>query len=755
MRDLLIKEFDLPIVKVKELNGYDNKNYLITTTSSQFIFKTYKFDSKILDFIKAENNTLLFLNQKQANKYPKPIAFSDNEYIKTLDINGGSHICRMLSFIKGQFLAEIKHSETLFQSLGNFLAETSLDLSGYINHTIAARQFEWDIQYLNLNQKYIKHIPSHKDRNTVNYFIQKFHQNVSPLLPELRKQVIHNDANEWNVLSTNGEVSGLIDFGDLAHSPLINELAIAITYACYNKKEPLKWASIILKAYNKKCPLEETEIKILYYLIAARLVISVCNSAHSKAKNPKNSYASSSEINAWSMLYKWLAINPIQAENKFRLAANFSIKKPVLIEELLARRKNLTGKNLSLSYSDPIHMDSCAFQYMYDVNGNTFLDAYNNIPHVGHCHPKIVETGQRQMAQLNTNTRYLYNPLIDYSEKLLTKFPQSLNKVYFVNSGSAASDLAIRMAKAHTQHNNLMVMEHGYHGNTQSSIDISDYKFNNPKGQGQKDHIIKAKIPDTYRGLHKTDDVNAGQKYAIDAVNQIQNSHDPIAAFISEPIVGCGGQVPLAEGYLKHVYQAIRNQGGVCISDEVQTGFGRLGDYFWGFEAQNVVPDIAILGKPIANGHPMGVVVCSEAVSNSFDKGVEFFSSYGGNPVSCAIAKAVLEIIEDEKLQENAKKVGDYYKNLLMELQKKYSCIGDVRGSGLFLGVEIIKGNNMQPDTDLASYIKNQLRKRNILISTDGPYDSVLKSKPPLCFTKQNAKKVVSNIDSVISHYFS
>jgi len=752
MINLLTTEFDLTINKVNELNGYDNKNYLITTKDSQFIFKTYKLSSETLDFVKAENKTLLFLNQKQTNRYPQPIAFSDKNFIKVLDINGEAQICRMLSFIEGQFFAEINHSETLFQSLGNFLAETSISLGSYKNHTIAARQFEWDIQYLNLNQKYIKDIASQRDRNLVIYFIQKFHQNVTPLLPKLRKQIIHNDANEWNILCTNGIVSGLIDFGDLAHSPLINELAIAITYACYDKKEPLKWASIILKAYNKKLPLEESEIKILYYLIAARLVISVCNSAHSNAIDPKNVYATSSEQKAWKMLYTWLRINPIKAENSFRKAVGMEIEAPIALEQMLHDRMKFTGANLSLSYNQPIYMVGAAFQYMYDAYGNTFLDAYNNIPHVGHSHPKIISVGQRQMAQLNTNTRYLYKQLIDYSEKILSKFPQSLNKVYYINSGSAASDLAIRMAKAHTNHENLMVMEHGYHGNTQSSIDISDYKFNNPKGQGQKGHIIKTKIPDTYRGNYTTKDGNAGQKYAQDAINQINGSDKPIAAFISEPIVGCGGQVPLADGYLKEVYQTIRKQGGVCISDEVQTGFGRLGDYFWGFEAQNVTPDIVILGKPIANGHPMGVVVCSEAVSQSFDQGVEFFSSYGGNPVSCAIAHAVLDVIEDEGLQENAKIVGDYYKGLLLELQKKHNCIGDVRGSGLFLGVEIVK-ENKSPNTKLAAYIKNQLRERNILISTDGPHDSVLKTKPALCFTQENAKEVVENIDEVIQIY--
>ena len=395
-------------------------------------------------------------------------------------------------------------------------------------------------------------------------------------------------------------------------------------------------------------------------------------------------------------------------------------------------------------------MERAAFQYMYDAYGNTFLDAYNNIPHVGHCHPKVVEAGQMQMAKLNTNTRYLYDILPAYAEKLLARFPSKLNKVFFVNSGSAASDLAIRMAKWHTQKEGVMVMEHGYHGNTQMSIDISDYKFSNPKGQGQKNHILKTTLPDTYRGPFTLNNGSAGKEFAKVSMLEMKEFSQSIAAFIAEPIVGCGGQVPLAKGYLETLYPAIWKQGGVCISDEVQTGFGRLGDCFWGFEQQGVVPDMVVLGKPMGNGHPMGAVVCTQEIAESFESGVEFFSSFGGNPVSCAIGLAVLEVIEEEGLQENAQIVGGYYKSLFMELKEKHACIGDVRGSGLFLGVDLVKPWSTEEDPVLAKYIKNQLRERHILISTDGPKDSVLKTKPPLIFTKENSLQVVEEMERLL-----
>jgi 4-aminobutyrate aminotransferase-like enzyme/Ser/Thr protein kinase RdoA (MazF antagonist) len=754
MNNLLQAEFGFQNIKIKKLDGYDNTNYLIKTDDSKYIFKTYAYSDAILELVEAENETLLLLQKNNKHQYPKPIPFSDGSHLKTLTIDGEIRIYRMLSFLEGDFFGDIKHTETLFQSFGLSLAELDINLQKFKSYPIMARQWEWDIQYLDLNKKYIHAIPNAKDRNTVRYFFQQFEENVRPVLPKLRKQIIHNDANEWNVLTKDGKISGFIDFGDLAYAPLINELAVAITYACYDKGNPLEWATIILKSYNSKLPIEEKEVKVLYYLIATRLVISLCNSAHSKKINPDNSYASSSEKYAWKMLYTWLSINPIHAENHFRTAIGLVTEQPKSIKEGLKNRQQHISSILSLSYDKPIYMVRSAFQYMYDIYGNTFLDAYNNIPHVGHSHPKVVEAGQRQMAKLNTNTRYLYDQLSEYAEKLISKFPPSLNKVFFVNSGSAASDLAIRIAKIHTGYEKLMVMEHGYHGHTQTATDISDYKFNHPKGQGQKDFILKTQIPDTYRGKYTTNDISAGKMYAQEAIEQIVNSDVPVAAFISEPIVGCGGQIPLADGYLKELYPAIRKQGGVCISDEVQTGFGRLGDYFWGFEAHDVVPDMVIIGKPMANGHPMGAVICTDEIAKSFGKGVEFFSSFGGNPVSCAIATSVLDVIEEEKLQENAKNVGEYYKSLFVELQKKYTCIGDLRGTGLFLGIEIVQENSIEPNTRLASFIKNELKNRNILISTDGPFDSVIKTKPPLSFTKANAKKVVDTINEVLKTYY-
>lgn len=747
MESELITYYNLTPEKITKIPGYDNENYIVESGGLKYVLKTYPFSMEQFDLLQAESELLGELGAEKNDYFPRPIKAHNGSYVVVCEHHGQKSIFRLLTFLEGEFFANVHHTPALFESLGSFLAHMDNRLWDFDNYVYRSRRFEWDLQHPDISLSFLSEIPEAADRKIVAYFYQQFKENVMPALPGLRKKVIHNDGNDWNILVKDETVTGIIDFGDATYAPLINELAVAMTYALMGQDDPLEWAGHILRGYHKIIPLLPEEVDLLYYLIAGRLCISVCNSAHSKILDPENRYISVSEQQAWELLHRWITVNPLRARDCFRKALDLPVEETEPVESKIAGRHRHISSVLSLSYSKPILMDRAAFQYMYDGYGNTFLDAYNNIPHVGHQHPVVVEAGQRQMAKLNTNTRYVYDQLQAYAERLLGYFPESLNKVYFVNSGSAASDLAIRLARHHTGCENVMVMEHGYHGHTMTGIEISDYKFSNKKGPGQKPNIIKTPIPDTYRGVHRGDD--AGEKYASEARHRLNKFGDQVAAFITEPIVGCGGQVPLAPGYLKHIYEAIRLQNGVCISDEVQTGFGRLGSHFWGFEMHGVVPDIVIVGKPMGNGHPMGAVITTSEIAASFETGVEFFSSFGGNPVSCAIGLAVLRVLEEEQLQQHALETGTYFKTLMNRLSLEHPCIGDVRGSGLFLGFEMVDEKGL-PDTALAAHIKNELRNRHILISTDGPHDNVLKSKPPLCFNRQNVEQVVEEISRII-----
>jgi len=423
-------------------------------------------------------------------------------------------------------------------------------------------------------------------------------------------------------------------------------------------------------------------------------------------------------------------------------------------EEIINFRKNHLGKNLSISYKQPIKMVRGAGQFLVDDTGRRYLDTVNNVAHVGHEHPRVVAAGQRQMAVLNTNTRYLHENLVKFVEELLTTMPPELNVAFVVNSGSEANELAMRIAKTYTNQRDMIVSQVGYHGNTNGCIDISSYKFDGKGGKGKPDHVHVIPIPDTYRGIYRAEEANVGSKYAAhvkQAIDALQSQNRKPAAFIFESVISCGGQVELPKNFLTEAYAYTRAAGGVCLADEVQTGCGRAGDHFWAFQEHSVVPDIVTIGKPIGNGHPLGVVVTTQALADAFKNGMEYFNTFGGNPVSCAIGLEVLRVIKDEKLQHNAKVVGDYLKSGLRSMMNEFEIIGDVRGPGLFIGFELVKNRTTkEPATAQANYFANRMRDKGILMSTDGPFDNVLKIKPPVIFSQANADFLLVNIQRVL-----
>ena len=416
-------------------------------------------------------------------------------------------------------------------------------------------------------------------------------------------------------------------------------------------------------------------------------------------------------------------------------------------------RKKYLSQSFSLSYNEPLHLVRGRGQYLYDSKGNEYLDAVNNIQHVGHSHPKVTEAANEQFKKLNTNTRYLDKTILDYARALTDKLPSNLNKCYFTNSGSESNDLALRIARNHSNSKETIVLEGAYHGHVTSLIEISPYKHDGPGGKGPPEYVHVVPMPDPFRGIYRGQ--SSGLKYAAEVktiLDEIRSDNKRVSAFIFEPILGCGGQIIPPNGFLSSSFKMVRDNNGVCIADEVQVGFGRMGESFWGFETQNIVPDIVTLGKSIGNGHPLSVVVTSEDLSNEFNNGMEYFNSFGGNPVSCAIGHAVLKVIEEEELQKNAFRVGNELKTLLNEVKSVHDIIGDVRGKGLFLGIEIIRDlDTLEPDKQVTHKIVNEMRSRKILLSSDGPDHNVIKVKPPMVFSSSNALFLVETLDKVLS----
>ena len=422
--------------------------------------------------------------------------------------------------------------------------------------------------------------------------------------------------------------------------------------------------------------------------------------------------------------------------------------------EIFKLRKAHLAPSLSMSYNTPLHIVKGFGQYLYDSEGNRYLDAVNNIQHVGHSHPKIAKVAEKQFKNLNTNTRYIDETIVKYAKALTDKLPENLDVCFFTNSGSEANDLALRIARTITNSNQTIVLGAGYHGNLSSLVDISPYKHEGPGGAGAPDFVHTIPRPDKFRGKYRGDNtVDAYVSEVIKIIDNIKQNKKNVSAFMVESLMGCGGQIVLPESFLKKTFKLINDVGGINIADEVQIGFGRMGSSFWGFETCDVIPDIVTLGKSMGNGHPIAAVVTTKEIADKFNNGMEYFNSFGGNPVSCSIGNEVLNIIEDEDLQKNALEVGSYLITQLRTLD--HPLIGDIRGIGLFVGIELIKNKELlAPATSEAKLIENHMKDHGILISTDGPDHNVLKIKPPMIFNHENADELVYNLSSILNKNF-
>lgn len=416
--------------------------------------------------------------------------------------------------------------------------------------------------------------------------------------------------------------------------------------------------------------------------------------------------------------------------------------------EIIEKRKEILLPNLSISYSEPIKFVRGEGAWLIDNHGRAYLDCFNNVCHIGHAHPEVVEAIARQAALLNTNTRYLHDNIVEYAERLTATLPEGLTVASFACSGSEANSLALRMARNHTGRNDAIVLDWAYHGTTQELIELSPYKYKRKGGKGRPEHVFEGVIPDSYHAPEDWPLEEHGKRFANNIAEHIdtmrRHGRAP-AYFLAESIPSVAGQVFLPDGYLKAVYEMVRAAGGVCIADEVQVGFGRVGSHWWAFELQDVVPDIVTMGKPIGNGHPMSAVVTTREVADSFNNGMEYFNTFGGNPVSCAAGLAVLNVIERDGLRKNALDVGNYLIAGFREMQSRFDIIGDVRGEGLFLGIELVTDiKTKAPATALARRINDEARQRGILMGTEGPYDNVLKMRPSMVFNHDNADHLLS-----------
>ncbi|WP_137155647.1 aspartate aminotransferase family protein [Rhizobium sp. FKL33] len=419
---------------------------------------------------------------------------------------------------------------------------------------------------------------------------------------------------------------------------------------------------------------------------------------------------------------------------------------------LLARRERLLGKNMSTFYLDPVHLVKGEGVWVWDADGRRYLDCYNNVPHVGHCHPHVVDAICRQASTLNTHTRYLHEGILDYVDRLTATFDKSLDTAILTCTGSEANDIALRMAHAVTGKAGVIATDHTYHGNTAA---VSQLSTRMPPVGGYGGHVRHVPAPDGYRPLGGAPGeafTNAWAQAIEDAIASLQASPHGFSALIIDPFFANEGFPELPDGFLKKVADIVRKAGGLLICDEVQPGFGRTGTHMWGHQRAGVVPDVVTLGKPMGNGHPIGGVVAGADTLNAFRKAFRYFNTFGGNPVSCAAASAVLDVLADEKLMENARVVGQYARDGLARLAAKHDLIGNVRGSGLFFGAELVLDQSTkEPATNLATTVINEMRQRGVLMGKLGIHQNATKIRPPMPFSRDDADLMLQTLDDVLA----
>jgi len=420
-------------------------------------------------------------------------------------------------------------------------------------------------------------------------------------------------------------------------------------------------------------------------------------------------------------------------------------------QALMERRRRLLGPNVNTFYDDPVHLVRGEGVWVWDAVGRRYLDCYNNVPHVGHCHPKVVEAIATQAATLNTHTRYIHEGILDFIEALTATFDDPLSTAIMTCTGSEANDIALRMAQAVTGNMGVIATDHTYHGNTMA---VSQLSRTNPPPGGYWDHMAFVPAPDSYRPLGG----EGGMAHARAFAAEVQKQIDALAArghglscLIICPYFANEGFPTLEPGWLAPAVGVVRKAGGIVIADEVQPGFGRTGTHFWGHQKAGIAPDVVTLGKPMANGHPVGGVVTSPEIMAAFRNSFRYFNTFGGNPVSAAAALATLRVVQAEGLMENAREVGDYARDGLRELAQRHECIGDVRGSGLFFGAEmVLDRETKEPATGFTKRVANAMRENGILLNFLGIHYNVLKIRPPMPFSRANADQMLGTLDKVL-----
>jgi 4-aminobutyrate aminotransferase-like enzyme/Ser/Thr protein kinase RdoA (MazF antagonist) len=684
---------------------------------------------------------------------PVPVARPalDGSPIASVDLDGSTHLVRLLPLLPGRTAEPADLDAAAVMHIGEVVGRIGRALRGFF-HTAAGRTIWWDQQHL---PELARRVTVDEDPHRLELLrtvLARFEANVVPALPGLRSQLIHNDITLDNLLlDDEHRVTGIIDFGDMAHTALVLDIPATLQSLVRGRTDVFEVAEALLAGYASVQALEEAEATLLGDLLAGRMAQTILISAWRMPRHPDNEYIRGWAEPAWQLLEQLGTIGFDEVSRRMAAIARAPITRRTPSDELLARRRRVLGSALeSLSYRTPLHLVRGEGCWLEAADGRRYLDAYNNVPVVGHAHPRVVDAIARQAAALNTNTRYLHEHVVELAERLLATMPEGLDTVLFVNSGSEANDLAWRLATTFTGADGGLATAWSYHGVTAAIADVTASEW--PDGE-QPAGVETFPAPDTYRGVYAdaSDPASVGRAEVISAVERLaERGRRPAALFVDSVFSADGIFVP-APAVVAEIVVAARAAGALFVADEVQSGHGRTGE-MWGFTRWGVTPDIVTLGKPMGNGHPVAAVITRSDIVDRFGASTTFFSTFGGNPVACAAALAVLDVLEDSGLVANAASVGDGLRAELLALAARYPAVGDVRGRGLMTGVELVRDRaTREPFGELAGRVKDEMAERGVLIGTTGRVGNVLKIRPPLCMTRDEASLIVATLEAVLS----
>lgn len=746
VRQALASAYDLQASKIDDLGSFVDQNFRVTDQHGD------RWTVKIHDprerepVIDMQDAAIAFLQDNEFGPQVPSLrkTTSGDTHYEIRSSTGGTFPMRVLKYIDGPLLADAKVlSKPFLGELGKMIGTMDHMLREFDHPAVARPDMVWDLVNAPLAEPLTADIANHETRRLARYYLLQFVQTAEPILRQLPKSVVHNDCHRYSVIADEvgapKQVAGVIDFGDSVLSHPICHLAVVLSDILVAQDHLIETAQAVVAGYHSANPLSEAEIGILLTLVGTRLAMYAARSSHAARQDSENAHAQIKSRAVSGLMTRLIAINPVAWEDAMLTACGYRSILEGAENEVAAQqhsRDDHLPKSLYTHYDEPLSLIGSAFQYFYDRRGRTYVDFVNNVSQSGHCHPVIVNAISRQAATLNTNSRYLYDGLGSYAERLASYFPDPLNYVFLVNSGSEANDLALRLARAFTGGSDSIVIDTAYHGNSSATTDISPQRVDRPGGPGLPNSVRKIMAPDRYRGPFGYDDPEAGRKYGEmvhDAIALIERGGRKVSSFVAESMIGTGGQVILPDGYLATVYEAVRAAGGLTIADEVQMGFGRIGTHMWCWETQNVVPDIVTMGKPMANGHPMAAVVTRREIAAAFDDSIVYFNTFGGNPVSCAAANAVLDVLEKEELRANVVAMSRRIMAGLHSIAQDCPLIGDIRGLGLYIGVELVLDpESKSPATKPAKQVVAGMKNRGFLTNINGASGNIVKIKPPL-----------------------